>query len=309
MATPDPLLINTTDFYIDPTTVTIDLSDSRKYSFVQRLGRQVTFGYAGGRYLNVDDISGGFVGQEGGRKPIANPVTTKGDVAVREWAVVVPVPKRLFKANPQAAIELIRAKLPEAYARDFDDLATTGAGVAGQSNLSTISKTVTLGSASQATGGIWKDFNNGLALLVNDRKKLTGTVLDTRSEPVINSAVDLQGRPLFVDSPVGPDTNESLRQGRLLGRPSQFVEDIGSGTGVTETVGYMGDWNRLVWGTVGGVEYFVSQEGTYVDDDGTTHSAVQENLILFRAEALIGVQVADEDAFVRVLAGTTMGSS
>ena len=309
MATPDPLLINTSDFYIDPTTVTIDLSDSRKYSFVQRLGRQVTFGYAGGRYLNVEDISGGFVGQEGGRKPIANPVTTKGDVAVREWAVVVPVPKRLFKANPQAAIELIRAKLPEAYARDFDDLATTGAGVGGQSNLSTVSKTVTLGTSAKADGGIWKDFNNGLALLVNDRKKLTGTVLDTRSEPVINSAVDLQGRPLFVDSPVGPDTNASLRQGRLLGRPSQFVEDIGSGSGVTETVGYMGDWNRLVWGTVGGVEYFVSQEGTYVDDDGTTHSAVQENLILFRAEALIGVQVADEDAFVRVLAGATMGSS
>lgn len=309
MATPDPLLINTTDFFIDPTTVTVDLSDSRKYSFVQRLGRQVAFGYAGGRYLNLEDIEGGFVGAEGGRKPIANPTTTKGEIAVREWAVVVPIPKRLFDANPQQAVQMIRAKIPEAFARGFDDLATTGAGVAGQSNLSAVTKTVTLGTASQATGGIWKDFNNGLALLVNDHKRLTGSVLDDRVEPVVNSEVDLQGRPIWTDIPVGPDTSAAITQGRLINRPASLVPWLATGAGVTETVGYMGDWDRLVWGTVGGVQYKVSEEGTYVDGDGTTHSALQENLILFRAEALIGVQVADLDAFVKVLAGDTMGAS
>lgn len=309
MATPDPDLVTTGDFFFDRQTVTVDLSDSRKFSWVQQLGTKVQFGLAGGRYLNIDDITGGFVGAEGGRKPIANITTQKGEIQVREWAVVVPVPLRLFRADPDGAIAKIQQKMPEAFARGFDDLAATGAGVAGQSALADVTKTVTLGTASQATGGVWKDFNNGLSLLVNDRKKLTGTVLDSVIEPVINGAVDLQGRPLFVDSPVGPDTNEVLRQGRLLGRSSRFIEDIREGTGTTEVVGYMGDWSRLLWGTVGGVDYFVSREGTYVDEDGTTHSAVQENLILFRAEALIGVQVADEDAFVKVLAGTTLGAS
>lgn len=309
MATPDPNLINTGDFFYDRTTVTVDLSDSRKYSWVQQMGTQVQFGLAGGRYLNINDIAGGFVGAEGGRKPIANPTTTKGEVQVREWAVVVPLPLRLFKSDPDGAVAKIQQKMPEAFARAFDELAATGAGVSGQSALADATKTVTLGSASQATGGVWKDFNNGLALLVNDRKKLTGTVLDSVSEPVINGEVDLQGRPIFVDSPVGADTNEVLRQGRLIGRQARFVEDIASGTGTTEVVGYMGDWSRLLWGTVGGIDYFVSREGTYVDDNGTTHSAVQENLILFRAEALIGVQVADNDAFVKVLAGDTLGAS
>lgn len=304
MATPDPDLITTGDFFFDQTTVTVDLSDSRKYSWVQQMGTQVQFGLAGGRYLNIEDIVGGFVAAEGGRKPVANPTTTKGDVAVREWAVVVPLPLRLFRANPDNAVEKIQQKMPEAFARAFDDLASTGAGIAGQSALADVTKTVTLDS-----GNVWRNFNQGLRLLVNDHKRLTGTVLDSVAEPVINDEFDGHGRPLFVDSPVGPDTNEVLRQGRLIGRPARFVDQIATGTGTTEVVGYMGDWKRLLWGTVGGIDYYVSKDGTYVDEDGTTHSAVQENLILFRAEGLIGVQVADEDAFVKVLAGTTLSES
>lgn len=309
MATPDPALVTTGDFYFDKTTVTVDLSDSRKYSWVQQLGTQVQFGLAGGRYLNINDISGGFVAAEGGRKPIANPDTVKGDIAVREWAVVVPVPLRLFRANPDGAIEKIQQKMPEAFARAFDDLATTGAGIGGQSSLADVPATVSLGTATAANGGVWADFNSGLTTLVHNDKELTGTVLDTFVEPVVNGAVDLQGRPLFVDTPVGPETNAVLRQGRLLGRQSQFVKRLRSGTGATRIVGYMGDWSRLLWGTVGGIDYYVSRDGSYVDNDGTTHSAVQENLILFRAEALLGVQVADTGAFVKVQAGTTSAAS
>lgn len=309
MATPDPALINTGDFFFDQTTVTVDLSDSRKYSWVQQLGTQVQFGLAGGRYLNIDDIVGGFVAAEGGKKPIANPTTVKGDIAVREWAVVVPLPLRLFRADPNGAVAKIQQKMPEAFARAFDDLAVTGAGIGGQSALADVNHTVALGTASQATGGVWADFNAGLAALVHSDKDLTGTVLDTFVEPVVNGAVDLQGRPLFVDSPVGPETNAVLRQGRLLGHTSQFVKRLRTGTGASRVVGYMGDWSRLLWGTVGGIDYFVSREGTYTDNDGTVHSAVQENLILFRAEGLIGVQVADEDAFVKITAGTTSAAS
>jgi len=309
MATPDPLLINTGDFYFDKTTVSVDLSDSRKYSWVQQLGTQVEFGLAGGRYLDITDITGGFVAAESGKKPIANPDTIKGDITVREWAVVIPMSLRLFRANPEGAVAKIQQKMPEAFARAFDDLATTGAGIGGQSALSSVTNSVNLGTSSVATGGIWQDFNTGLSTLVHADKELTGTVLDTFVEPVVNGAVDLQGRPLFVDTPVGPETNAVLRQGRLLGHPSQFVKKLRTGTGSTRVVGYMGDWTRLLWGTVGGIDYFVSREGSYVDDSGTTHSAVQENLILFRAEALIGVQVADLNAFVKIQAGTTSAAS
>jgi HK97 family phage major capsid protein len=145
---------------------------------------------------------------------------------------------------------------------------------------------------------------------VNDSRRLSGTVLDARLEPVVNSEVDTNGRPIWTDIPVGPDTSEAVMQGRLINRPARLVQDIDAGgTGTTEVVGYMADWNRVLWGQIGPMEFFVSQEGTYVDDDGTTHSAVQENLILFRAEALLGVHVPDPDSVVKVLAGTTLGAS
>lgn len=312
MATPDPDLIGTADFYFDKSDISLDLSNTRKFSFVQQLGRRVEFGLAGGRWLNVDDVQGGFVGAESGKKPIWNPTTQKGDMAVREWAVVIPLPKRLVRFNPQGAVERIRERIPEAYARAFDDLATTGAGVGGQSNLSQVTQTVSLGTTSQVNGGLWSDFNNGLETLLKASggpRRLSGTVLDSILEPVINRQVDTTGQPVWIGEPVGPDTAEAVRAGRLINRPARLVEQLATGTGATKVVGYMGDWSRLLWGQIGPMEFFVSQEGTYVDDDGTTHSAVQENLILFRAEALLGVHVPDPAAFVKVLAGTTSAAS
>lgn len=284
----------------DPADITnLLLKDSRDYSFVQRLGTRVNMTVAGGRYLTVNDISGGFVGTEGGAKPVSDPTTVKGDIAVREWAVVVPISKRLFQYDRDGVVAAIRREIPAALARDFDDLATTGAGVSGQSSLADVTKSVTL-----AHGAVWQNFNQGLRLLANDKKRLTGTALDFVIEPGINEEEDANGRPLFVDSPVGPETNDVARTGRLLGRPATFVEQLSTDDPVTaaSVVGYMGDWSRLAWGLVGGMEFTVSTEGTYVQG-GTTHSALQENLILFRAEALLGVQVADEDAFVKLVAG------
>jgi HK97 family phage major capsid protein len=285
----------------DPADITtILLDDSRKFSFVQQLGQRVPMTIAGGRYLNVDDITGGFVETEGGRKPVHDPTTTKGTIAVREWAVVVPLSKRLYQYDRDGVVEAIRRKIPEALARDFDRLATTGAGVAGQSNLSQVTNTVQL-----TSGSVWQDLNEGLRILAQSRKRLTGTALDWVIEPAFNLEVDANDRPLFVDSPVGPETNDVARTGRLLGRRATFVTDLATGSGATQVVGYMGDWSRLAYGLVGGMEFTVSTEGTYVDDADVTHSAIQENLILFRAEALLGVQVADADAFVKLEAGDT----
>jgi HK97 family phage major capsid protein len=298
-------LLTTSPFFIDPSDIEVFLNDSRGYSFVQGLGSQVELSLAGGRYLNMNDLAGGFVGQEGGKKPVADPTVTTGDILVREWAVVVPISKRLYNFNPSGIVPKIRAELPKALARGFDDLAITGAGVSGQSNLSQVTQTVSLGTTTQANGGVWGDFNKGLDILAASDKELTGTALDLRVEPVINAAVDTTGHPLFIDTPVGPDTNAVARQGRMLGRPAQFVKKLRTGAGSTKVVGYMGDWTRLLWGIIGGMEFTVSTEGTYVDGSNVTHSAIQENLILFRAEALIGVQVADLNAFVKVLAGTS----
>lgn len=43
----------------------------------------------------------------------------------------------------------------------------------------------------------------------------------------------------------------------------------------------------------------VSNEATYIDNDGTVHSAFQENLVLLLAEAYYGLIVGDSAAFTK----------
>lgn len=59
-----------------------------------------------------------------------------------------------------------------------------------------------------------------------------------------------------------------------------------------------GDWSQCAWGEGMGITVKVSNEASYVDGGGTTHSAFQENLVLLLVEAYYGFVVNDPNAFV-----------
>lgn len=251
---------------------------------------------------------GGWVG-EGQRKKIDEQAVSNKEMNIRKWAKIVPVTmEALDDNNEMARAELLLTIAENAqadFARSVDLLAATGGGFSGQSFLDQTTKSIKLGTATQAAGGVYKDFNQGLRLLVSDTsaggpRVFTGALLDNETEPDINDAVDLQGRPLFVDSPVGAETNAVNRFGRLLGRPTGFISQLSHGSGVTRTVGYMGNWERVFYGLVGDISITYDSNATYFDAEGNGHSAFQDNLVLTRVEARIGVLVADPEDFVKV---------
>jgi hypothetical protein len=59
-----------------------------------------------------------------------------------------------------------------------------------------------------------------------------------------------------------------------------------------------GDWSQCAYGVGMDISIRVSQEASYVDDAGATHSAFQENLVLLLCEAYYGFVVGDPNAFV-----------
>ena len=139
-----------------------------------------------------------------------------------------------------------------------------------------------------------------LAALVNADPpyKWTGTLLDDVAEPLLNGALDLNGRPLFVES-VYTDVVSPYREGRILGRPTYISDHVSTGT----TVGYMGDWSQIVWGQVGGISFDVSDQatlnlGTFASPNFV--SLWQHNLVAVRVEAEYGALVNDPDAFVKL---------
>ena len=60
-----------------------------------------------------------------------------------------------------------------------------------------------------------------------------------------------------------------------------------------------GDWSQSVFGVGQDLTIKRSFEGSYVDTDGTTHSAFQENLVLILAEAYYGYVIGNTEAFVQ----------
>lgn len=275
------------------------LTRSRKDSFVLQNATRVTVTGSGATVpVFTTDIGGGWV-NEGTSKPVNDAVITNKPMVIRKWATIVPVSEEaVTDQNSMNLLAEVVANAQGGFGRAVDTLAVTGGGFGGQSYLNQTTKSVALGTASTADGGLWTDLNEGLRLLVNDAgpntpRTWTGSVFDSVVEPDFNEAVDLNGRPLFTDTMVG-ESDAIDRYGRLLGRPSALLKQIRQG----QTVGWAGDWSRVFYGLIGDIRVDYDNRATIVRG-GTTISAFQDNLVLVRIEARVGVLVADPEDFVK----------
>lgn len=280
--------------FLKPAEAEDYFKEAARSSVVQSLTRRIPLGINGQELPYVTSKPTASWVSEAGQKP-----TTSGGLALKtikphKIAAITVVSAEVVRANPGNYVSLFREQIAEAFAIAFDAAALHGTnspfGV-GQ-NIDATTKAVTLGTTTDAKGGIYGDVNAALSLLVNDKKKLTGFAFDTTAEPIFNASVDLQGRPLFVDAVYD---NTALQGGKLLGRQSVYKDEIGEGN----VLGYAGDWSKAVWGVVGGISYDVSTQAT-VTLDGELTSLWEHNLVAIRAEAEYGFHVADAEAFVKI---------
>lgn len=287
-----------------------------RISVLQRLAPQVPLA-ANGKAVPVvtGKMTAGWVA-EGGKKPASKGTMTLKTMAPQKLAAIAVVSAEVVRANPGGYVTSIRGQVAEAFATAFDNAGLYDRGpdgTAGGGPFSTwiaqTTKAVEIGTTTKANGGIYGDLVAGLELLVNDGKRLRGFALDDRIEPKLLGAVDNNGRPLFVDTPLDETTAamfeanqvQPARPGRLIGRPSWMSEGIGEPTpgtaSTTYTLGFGGDWSQAAWGVVGGITYDVSTQAT-VTINGQLVSLWENNLMAIRAEAEYGWLVNDPQAFV-----------
>lgn len=288
---------NTSEFagFLKPEMAQAYFDEARKRSVVQQLVRQVPLGINGQEIpITTSKPTAGWVA-EGGKKPTTSGGKTLKTIKPHKIAAISVVSAEVVRANPANYINDLRDDIAEAFALAFDAAALHGTDspFGAGNNIAATTKTVALGTATVANGGIFADVNSALSLLVNDGKRMTGTAWDSIAEPLFNGAVDANGRPLFLDSPT-IDNAAILRAGRLLGRPSF----IGEGVGKDPVIGFGGDWSKAVWGVVGGISYDVSTQAT-VTLDGELVSLWEHNLVAVRAEAEYGWLAHDTGSFVK----------
>jgi HK97 family phage major capsid protein len=256
-----------------------------------------------------------WVGQAA-KKPLSTGGIDVKQMQAKKVAVLIPVAMEVARTNTGGLYDQLQKDLPTAFARAFDHATIHGKTMKGAAGpfteyLAATSNSVALGTATQAQGGIWADFVNGMAEVVDSDWDYTGTVADHRLKPSLLLATDTTGRPILVDTQT-PGTNMAAA-GTLIGEPLAYSRSVSGkqrrqSTSVdTGLRAIGGDWSQAAYGVGMDITIRISNEATYVDEEGGVHSAFQENLVLILAEAYYGFVMGDVDAFVK-FTGTPSGS-
>src|SRR5690606_11989315 len=98
----------------------------------------------------------------------------------KKIATIAVVSAEVVRANPGNYMQLIRTQVGDAFAAAFDSAALHGTNTPFGTYVAQTTKSVEIGTTTQANGGIFGDINAGLKLLVDDGKRLTGFALDDR---------------------------------------------------------------------------------------------------------------------------------
>ena len=269
---------------------------AEKTSIVQKVATKIPMGPTGVKIPHWNgDVSASWLG-EGDMKPITKGDMTSQSIAPNKIATIFIASAETVRANPANYLGTMRTKVATAIAMAFDSAAMHGTNSPFGAYIDQSNKVQYLGTNAYNALGV-----DGLTKLVSDGKKWQATLLDDTAEPILNGSLDLNGRPLFVESTYDSMTTP-FREGRILGRPTVLSDHVASGA----CVGYTGDFSQILWGQVGGLSFDVTDQatlnlGTFASPNFV--SLWQHNLVAVRVEAEYGLLVNDPNAFVRLVTG------
>jgi Phage capsid family len=262
MANPSTLS-NVSGTLLPPTITGPIFAKAGEESAVMALARRVPLSMSAQTAIPVpmDIPVADWVG-EGGVKPASQVGTGVKIMTGKKVALLVPVSDEVVSTNPAGIYDQLQQDLPTALARAFDYAAINGksirTGAAGPFSeyLALASNTVALGTASQATGGLYADIVNGAGKVIDRNYDFTGIAADPRFKVDAQLATDTAGRPLFVDAH-STSTNHPIAGGDLAGYPSYFNK------GVSGKYWRAGDSSQLVTivGTPTGGTFTLSSGG------------------------------------------------
>ncbi|GHC38206.1 MULTISPECIES: phage major capsid protein [Streptomyces] len=318
MAVTAPLTLSNVDGALLPRTITAPIFEkSVEASAVMQLARPAPLALDATTSVPIpmDVPVADWVGQAA-KKPLSTGGVDVKQMQAKKVAVLIPVAMEVAKTNAGGLYDQLQKDLPTAFARAFDHATIHGKTMKGAAGpfteyLAATSNSVALGTATQAQGGIWADFVNGMAEVVDSDWDYTGTVADHRLKPSLLLATDTTGRPILVDTQT-PGTNMAAA-GTLIGEPLAYSRSVSGkqrrqSTSVdTGLRAIGGDWSQAAYGVGMDITVRISDQATYVDEEGGVHSAFQENLVLILAEAYYGFVLGDVDAFVKYT-GTPSGT-
>ena len=277
-----------------PTSVSRDIiQKTQEESAVMRLATQISLP---GNGLTIpvitSDPTAAWVG-ETDEKPVSNPGLSTKVMRGYKLAVIEPFSNQ-FRRDYGALYDALVARLPRILAAKFDNTVFGGTEAPG-SDFDTF--------ASVTAQDLSEDAYGALVAAVTDVAvnggELNGFALSPQAKGILLSAVDKDGRPLFINS---------VAEGavpRILGVPTYSSKGAYI-SGSPNVVGFAGDWSKAMYGVVEGVDISFSSDATLTLADNSTINLFQRNMFAVRAEIEIGFR-ADLTVFNKLTASGISG--
>lgn len=255
-------------------------------SAVMRLANRV---YLPGRGLSIPVITGDptvSIVNEAAEKPVSNSTFSAKNLVPKKFAVIELVSMEFRRDLPRLYDALIE-RLPGAFAKAFDNQAFAETALTGFDSL--------VNAQTISTGSTYAEkIANGIKAIAADGYRLNGFAASPAAEAELITAVDGNGRPLFM-----PTTADGS-VGRVYGGEVVPCAAIGGLIG--------GDWSKAYYGIVDGINIRFSEEATV--NDGTNQINLwQRNMIGIMCEVEASFVVADDDAFFQIAAEGATGTT
>lgn len=260
-------------------------------SAVMRLATQITLP---GNGLTIpvitSDPSAAWV-EETAEKPVSNPGLGTKVMRGYKLAVIEPFSNQ-FRRDYGALYDALVARLPRILAQKFDNTVFGGTAAPG-SDFDQLSSATAQSLASDAYAGLVAAdmdiaVHGGVA---------NGYAISPQMKGVLLSAVDGNDRPLFINSVA----DGAIPQ--ILGNPTYLTKGAFV-NGSPQTIGFVGDWTKAMYGIVEGVDISFSSDATLTLADSSTINLFQRNMFAVRAEIEIGFR-ADTSVFNKLTATGT----
>lgn len=247
-------------------------------SAVMRLARKIELPGLGVTIpIITGDPEAGWVG-ETEKKPVKRGTLATKQMTPYTLAVIVPFSNQFKRDLPNLYDALIQ-RLPLALGKKFDQTVFGGVTAPG-SNFDTLK-----GCTAQEIG---TDVYGGLVAAQADIAAhdgiLNGWVLSPKAQSALLTAVDGNGRPLFINS-VAEGAVPMILGASAMQSKGAYIADATAAK--KHVVGFAGDWTQAVYGTVEGVQIAISDQAT-LTDGGSTINLFEQNMFAVRAEIEVG---------------------
>ena len=264
------------------------IQKTQEESAVMRLARQIALP---GRGVSIpvitSDPEANWVA-ETGEKPKSNPGLSKKVMTPYKLAVIVPFSDE-FARDTAALYDALVARLPGALAKKFDTTVFTGSAPGTGFDVLTNCTAQSIDVNASGVGGFYKALVRADIDIAGQGYDMNGFAMSPQARGEMLSALDKDNRPIFINN---------VAEGaipRLLGLPVYYSRGVygagnaasGSTAAKADTLGFAGDWNQAIYGTVEGVKIDISNQATLTISNEAVN-LWEHNMFAVKAEIEVG---------------------